>query len=426
MGKGMNTHLTFLHILKPHFHNNQPPPFPPPPPRHIPYKSFFPETTRNKMLAWARLAQPDGMINEELGQGYLGPVPQFDTPSGRVMSDVTSMFIMYVLELYKWSNDVASLEAFWPAVYKGALWQMQVSQQYGIPYRLVSTYDILGLDQYPTATYNGVFHLMAMKAAGYLARAVGNSTFAEACDAALARGQDALDDLLWVPNDPAGPHYAAVQGVNASLMADCMYAQVLASSAGLGTVLASEDRLVQHLATEGKNNDSPYGLHAVSGAQIGSTDQNIWQGASPNWATLNLRLRGADAYEDAMAQAQKMVDNWRVNLADQWCTAGLSNPDGLPYITSHYGFHMVQWHLPLAISGQDADIPNKTLVFSPVIPAPYKLPLLLPGVLGTVASDGVTRTVSLAFGSLDLTVLSVSGAAHPGPVRIAAGGSVSW
>eukprot|EP00043_Microstomoeca_roanoka_P010110 m.96381 g.96381 ORF g.96381 m.96381 type:complete len:1092 (-) comp14791_c0_seq2:334-3609(-) len=399
--------------------------------RHLPYIFFFPETTRNKLQAWGKYALADGMINEQLGCGCMGPVPNLDDACGRVMSDVTSMFIMYVLELYKWSNDTETLEALWPHVLQGAQWQMSVSQEYGIPAHLVATYDILGLDQYPTATYNAIFHLMAMKAAQELALVMGNASFAETCNTAFLRGQRALDDLLWVEAGNAS-HYAAVQGVNASLMADCMYAQVLAYSSGLGLLMQDQERLATHLVNEGLSNDTPFGLRAITGAQIGGTDDCIWQGASPNWATLNLHLYGASAYPAALAQPEKSLNVWRERLNDQWNTAGLAGHDGYPYITSHYGFHMVQWHLPLAISGQQAHLPNGTLTFAPVISPPYTLPILLPGVLGSLSAiqsdpHTVTFDVKLTSGSLSLTYLAVAGHICPNStIALSAGQSISW
>jgi hypothetical protein len=51
-------------------------------------------------------------------------------------------------------------------------------------------------------------------------------------------------------------------------------------------------------------------------------------------------------------------------INDQWNTAGIASDEGQPYITSHYGFHMVEWHLILALSGQQADLPKGTLSFS--------------------------------------------------------------
>ena len=49
--------------------------------------------------------------------------------------------------------------------------------------------------------------------------------------------------------------------------------------------------------------------------------------------------------------------------------------------------HIVTWHVPLAISGQQADLPRSSLTFAPRIPAPYTLPIILPGVLGVLSSS---------------------------------------
>ena len=42
--------------------------------------------------------------------------PGLDKGCGRIMSDVSSMYITYVLELYKWQNDTATLHELWPVV----------------------------------------------------------------------------------------------------------------------------------------------------------------------------------------------------------------------------------------------------------------------------------------------------------------------
>lgn len=91
------------------------------------------------------------------------------------MGDVTSMFITYLLELYTWSSDNSTrdlIKELWPIAKLAAQWQMNVSID-NLPTCLVCTYDILDLDQYKFATFNSVFHLLAMKAAELLAYTVG-------------------------------------------------------------------------------------------------------------------------------------------------------------------------------------------------------------------------------------------------------------
>ena len=87
-------------------------------------------------------------------------------------------------------------------------------------------------------------------------------------------------------------------------------------------------------------------------------------------------------------------------------------------MTSHYGYHMVSWHIPLALSGQQADLSsssNRTLIFAPKLTAPYTLPILLPGVLGSLSSEAVGHySIILTVGSLTLDALSVDGIRAPG------------
>merc|ERR1711998_131027 len=111
----------------------------------------------------------------------------------------------------------------------------------------------------------------------------------------------------------------------------------------------------------------------------------------------------------ALEQPKKSLTNWRDGLKDLWNVAGIADQSsGLPSITSHYGYFMTAWHLPLAISGQQADLPKGTLAFTPKIASPYSLPLLLPGVSGLLRSPkDLSYEVELTVGSLELASLEV-------------------
>lgn len=91
--------------------------------------------------------------------------------------------------------------------------------------------------------------------------------------------------------------------------------------------------------------------------------------------------------------------------------------------------HMVSWHIPLAISGQQANLPNRSLTFAPKHKAPYSLPVFLPGVLGVLSSTAEGQhSLRLTVGALELGLLAVDGHAAPGAgggstVRLAADGA---
>jgi len=76
--------------------------------RHMPYIMLYTDGTRSKLAAWAGNQGADGMLAEQI----LNTNP--DQPQGRIMSDSSSMFIVYLLELMRWSNDTRSLELYYP------------------------------------------------------------------------------------------------------------------------------------------------------------------------------------------------------------------------------------------------------------------------------------------------------------------------
>ena len=94
------------------------------------------------------------------------------------MSDVSSMFIVYLLELLTWHDDPYSWQVvkdLYNVSKKAAQWHMEESFTDGIPSYMVDTYDVLGLGAYPYDAYTGGFHLLAMKAAETLAYEMGMS-----------------------------------------------------------------------------------------------------------------------------------------------------------------------------------------------------------------------------------------------------------
>ena len=97
------------------------------------------------------------------------------------MSDVSSMFIVYLLELQTWHPDTnvtsAVLQDLWPHAKLAAEWHMNISITDKLPNHLETTYDILGLSGYKYSTYSSAFHLLAMLAAERLAYQMGKCTF---------------------------------------------------------------------------------------------------------------------------------------------------------------------------------------------------------------------------------------------------------
>ena len=264
-----------------------------------------------------------------------------------------------------------------------------------------------------------------MKAAAELATVMGDAEFARTCTAALTRAQQALNTQQWVENGTAS-HYSFSVEAPESLMADTLYAQLLADSVGLGSLI-DEQKMKLHLETEVLWNDSPFGLRVESHAGVSTgSGEAVWQGASPNWAAINIRHGFLDV-ETALLQPKKSLGLWRDGLRDFWNICGLSQ-NGQSWITSHYGFAMTAWHLPYAISGQVANLPNGSLTFDPkLVQSHWVLPYYLPGVLGNIkrTADGVL-SLDVKVGVLELQHLSISGIEFPGTVSLKAGHNVTW
>ena len=370
-----------------------------------------------------------GMIQEQLrcGCGHIeGSV--IDTPCGRVMSDVSSMFIVYILELYKWADDKQTLSSLWPNVKNATEWHMNISQKYGVPEHLVNTYDVLGQAKYDLCAYNSAFHILAMAAAKELAQAMGDTDFATKCQQTMVTAQNAIDELQW--NETAGYYNSYSMISNASnpgaIMTDTFYSQVLAFSLDLGLLVKNESRLLSHMKQELLHNDSPVGMLVQTGRYPypGKPQDNaIWLMGNPNWATINIHLKQDIGH--AINVANKTLDWWREVVNDLWnipaAAGGIGyGLEGQPYISSHYGYFMSSWHIIFALSGQKADLPGGTLVFdSPDPSETWSYPVLLPGVVGTVSQTqnrGVELVLEISIGKLTINKqLSIQGLAYAGP-----------
>lgn len=405
--------------------------------RHLPYMLYFPETEKTKMYGWAKYQQADGMIQEALTVGCLGDTQPYDEHGGRSMGDVTSIFIMETLELYRWTNDMKFLQDMYPHVVAGIKWQLSVSAQLGLPEHLECTYDIPYMSQYPTTTFNSFLHLAVLRATMDLALIMDDSGTFYQCFEAFVTAQKQIETLLWYNDTETTGYFLAYTGGRGekAIFTDALYGQVLAFTYDLG-LLYDKATMLKHLQSEVRLADTPYGLRMLTGREplTNPQDNSIWMGASQDWSVLNLWL-GMDA-DSALSQAAKGMQVFRSTLNDQWNVHGLYGADeygigGKPWITSHYGFHMVLWHLPFAISGQRVDLSQKSLFFSPKVKAPYTLPVLIPKIFASLTASSISAeqslyTFTLLIGNLSLDVLAVNDVNYPGTVNLVAGQSVHW
>ena len=137
----------------------------------------------------------------------------------------------------------------------------------------------------------------------------------------------------------------------------------------------------------------------------------------------------------ALDVALKAYGRWSSVFHDIWNVPGILGgigygADGQSFITSHYGYYMSSWHLVMGLSGQRANVPEKSLTFTPRLDPPYSLPVILSAVWGSLQADvnnvnaSISYTLSLEFGSLELSYLAVLGCKYPTTVKLSS--SVTW
>ncbi|CAF4683967.1 unnamed protein product [Rotaria sp. Silwood2] len=246
-----------------------------------------------------------------------------------------------------------------------------------------------------------------------------------------------INQLLWYNDSIDTGYFLAYTGGQGekAIFTDALYGQVLAFTYGLGP-LYNISIMKKHLESEVRLADTPYGLRMLTGREplTNPQDNSIWIGASQDWSVLNLWFNMD--LDSALIQSEKGLNHVRQTLNDQWNTHGLYAGDGYgiggkPWVTSHYGFHMVLWHLPFAITGQYTDLSKGILLFSPKLRSPFILPVLIPNILGSISATPTLNsqssyTFTLAIGNLSLNLLAINNVKYPGSIHLTAGQSVQW
>ena len=383
--------------------------------RALPYLLLFPELDKNLLRGYASIQRSDGFIQEDLGNAGR----PMDNSAARGMGDCTTTFVLDVYGLYLWTGDRKYLDELWPHVKKAAQWQIERSRRFGLPDHLNNTYDWWHFENMDLGCYNAVLHLAAMKAAAQLAAVEGDKSFSQACRANLTTASKKLDELLWT-----GKYYRAwwmqSGGYPDALHADSLYGQLWASILGLGW-LVDADKARSHLAAEMEYNASPFGLKVMQHRGKDAIDELVWEAGSLDWTALNL-YQGADVHA-SLAEAKKVVDKWRIGLADFWDWRDLSrSDDGQPWCNSHYARQVILWSIPLALSGQRYSAPEKRLSFDPGKRRPDRLPWFTPAANGVLERvRGGDYRLAVYSGKLVLKELSIAGARSAKDIELEAG-----
>ena len=355
----------------------------------LPYILYFPNLLQNTLLTgWSEMQQEDGMIKEFLGD-FSAPggrlTGQMDlSAGGRVMGDVTSVFILATLGCVRSSGNTTFLSLIWPNIVRAAQWQITRSQEFGCPSYLQTTYDYLGLDQYPLATYNAVLHLAAMRATIKLAALVGdNSLLSQNASASEISCLATIGSKLWSETNGLWRAYQTLDGTAPDLiLSGSLHGQSWSSALGLGLLLPMSNA-TRHITSELDLNCKysqgicEVGLLALPGSS--ATWANDASPAQSMDATASRVIFGTGGLSKSVGEAS--ISLYRETHHDLWhwmdlhigpngldgCGASLSGTflKGQPFVNSHYQRQLQAWAALLAITGQDFNAVEGTLTFTP-------------------------------------------------------------
>ena len=367
--------------------------------RSLPYQFFFASLGRSTLRAYATMPNEDGSTKGNLGRPNSG-LDVFSPPIAEPKGDSASLVLLSIYRDYLWTADKPFLDDLWPYAKRAAQWHIDRCERFGLPDRLVNTYDLwdleLGVESIPDLiSYNAFLHIAALAAAEKLAAIQGDDAFAARCRQNVAAAREALDEHLWT-----GEHFRHYWSANGNTRdaphTDALYGQLWADILGLG-LTTDPDRLRSHLAAEQRLNGSPHGMVLVDDPDLGQMRTVMFEVGSLDWCALNLYLGGAS--DESLAEAEKIYRKWQGQLRDQWDIRDAStSSDGMPWCNSHYSRQLILWSIPLALSGQRYSAVDGVLSFDPRVPAPATLPFMTPAAHGTLTLH--------EDGRCELTVLS--------------------
>lgn len=385
--------------------------------RVMPYAWFFNDLRRSQMYGFKEAQLEDGYIQENLGRA----VDKLDKPIGRMLGDSCTTFVLGVYQDYLWTGDDDYINVMWPAVKKAIQWQIQRSDEFGLPNKLNNSYDWWTFEEKDLVSYNAFLHLTALLASEKLAYIKNDAMSAMECKTAFNEGQRALNDHFW-----NGEYYESWKNIKdddhkKTLLSDTLYGQLWADILGLGLTIES-DKLKSHLQSEQALNGGKYGLkvmyeecrrndslpgnlHNVDGDN--PRDEIVWEGGSLDWCSLNIN-RGGNV-DESLKEAEKIYEKWQKQLNDQWDIRDLSTAwNGEPYCNSHYARQLILWAIPLVISGQQYSAVESKLSFCPKVKGDVKLPFMTPQGSGLLEITSENKfSLTLICGSLQIGKLFI-------------------
>ncbi|MBI5879321.1 MAG: hypothetical protein HZB53_16865 [Chloroflexi bacterium] len=337
---------------------------------------------------------------------------------------------------YRACGDRAWLARAWPAVTKALdyIWARHDPERTGvITGEQPNTYDI---SIYGPNTFIGTLYLAALRAVEAMAALQGDDTRAAQCQAAFARGRDALDRQLW-----NGEYYIQdvdlaahpEQNWGAGCHSDHLLGQWWAHALDLGHLLPSEHVRAAAAAIYRHNFRENFRGHVQTPrAFVSDDDQGLllctWpRGGRPAvptlysdevWSGIEYAVAALLLHESETDAAVRIVEAVRARYDGRRL-----NPWNDIECGDHYVRAMSSWSLLEAASGYAYDAGAAMMAFDPrLTPADFRAPFFARDGWGTfaqrIANGAQTCTLTIACGRLELASLRLR--AHGTPSSVAA------
>jgi hypothetical protein len=381
--------------------------------RHLNYFTVTPAAMRSQLRTMVKYAHnSDGMFYcvsvscaNDAQFCSSDPCPPTDHP------DDIAMFVIGLYELYSLANDTSIVDELYQAVVSGLLYyQLNYdSTLWSLPYSVHETYDavpltptITGEGNLGTSLYNSLNYLTALNCIASLADYKNDTQTSNQARLMLNRSTKSILKNLWnggsqLPSfigDTLQKYQLFTEPTNGFTFhsSDGLHGQVLAYRLGFGDLLP---RTYMQLHQKFVTDD----LLEEFGLSFSKYSHQNWVMSDHSNTALRLRWNDITAWNTSLFQIQY----WRnIRKESTRNTAVFMANTGMYALLNYYGYALFFYHTLGSFSGQVANLPNRSISFSPHFSAfstsgIANIPVLLGGCLGTLSITPVQALLTFEF-----------------------------